>query len=62
MKKPPINGLQAIYVFIGGLMGTLPAANCVHGSCTSCYGCAGIGIMAIFFGLVQKIIKTRKIN
>ncbi len=58
MKKLPINGFQTIFIFIGGLMGILPAANCGQGCCSSCFGCAGFGIMAVFLGLWQKIKKS----
>lgn len=59
MKQKISRKLQLIIVFLSGFLGILPAAFCRHGQCTSCFGCAGIGIFAISMGVWNKFRKMR---
>ena len=54
MKKLNHKILYSLIGASGGLAGMLPAARC-GGYCTTCFGCAGIGLGIILVLIGQKV-------
>ncbi len=59
MKHSISRRLRILIVFSSGFAGILPASQCSHGNCASCFGCAGIGILAVSMGLWKKFQSIR---
>ena len=55
MKNPKQHFLYGLIGASGGLAGLIPYSRC-GGTCTACFGCAGIGLGIVLILLAQKIM------
>jgi hypothetical protein len=45
-----------------GLSGLTSVANCSGGACTTCFGCAGVGVSILLLAAIQKFRTRGKDN